>query len=566
MHFADPNEILAKYTIKETKASRRINPDNVQQFSNKVTYDNGITVYTVDDTEEGQAAVRSIIDTHWGADANPWCLAARDYDDELRPAWDYWHDTYNTVDKRIAFKNGKLLAFCASDDGSNTWWDREDNAHDGIPYTVKKNGSTIEYIYNETTAQSIKISESSPDGTLRTWFDNGFLKSETLPDGTNREWYSNRQLSREILPDNTEHEWYENGNKQSEKSPDGKEYSWYENGQQESEKLPDGTEHLWWSNGQLQYEILPDRSEHSWFENGQIAKEFLPDSTYRTWYQNGYQKYEKLPNGTVREWYGSGKIKSESLQDGTKREWFDNDSKNPKSETLPNGTIHRWYENGNLQYEYLRNGTEHTWYESGKIKSESLPDRWRNFTTREWYENGKLKYEQIPHKPEHYWDENGNLTDEDGNLLPDEISNEEVYNQTMNNRQEAVDYFKNYKAQHPDGFITPDALQRFDQLVTHSTGNIIWNNRFDLRYAGSSEGSAAFGFGAYFEQNPAVAQSYRRFGLPEGSEGIIHIFTNDGQEFTGMLRIILSCSQLSMTCIRPLSIIQTLIGIILRLP
>ena len=104
---------------------------------------------------------------------------------------------------------------------------------------------------------------------------------------------------------------------------------------------------------------------------------------------------------------------------------------------------------------------------------------------------------------------------------------------TPDSDKEAIDYFNNYKDEHPDSFITPDALERFDQLVTHATGNIIWNNRFDLRYAGSSEGGAAFGFGAYFEQNPAVAQSYRRYGLPKGSEGIIHILTSDGQEFIG---------------------------------
>ena len=121
MRVSDPNEILAKYTIKETKASRRIDPDTVHEFTNKVTYDNGITVYTVKDTRNGQQAVRSIIDTHWGEDANPWCLAARRDDDEhdLEQAWDYWCN-YNRIEKRIAFKNGKLLAFCASDNDEIT--------------------------------------------------------------------------------------------------------------------------------------------------------------------------------------------------------------------------------------------------------------------------------------------------------------------------------------------------------------------------------------------------------------------------------------------------------------
>ena len=77
MKFKDPNEILAKYTIRETRAEKRINPDTVSAFSNKKDYGNGITVYDVENSKRGLYAVRSIIDTHWGEKANPWCLARR---------------------------------------------------------------------------------------------------------------------------------------------------------------------------------------------------------------------------------------------------------------------------------------------------------------------------------------------------------------------------------------------------------------------------------------------------------------------------------------------------------
>ena len=79
--------------------------------------------------------------------------------------------------------------------------------------------------------------------------------------------------------------------------------------------------------------------------------------------------------------------------------------------------------------------------------------------------------------------------------------------------EEAIEYFERYRAEHPDGFINPEAIERFDQLVTHATGNIILGNKFDLRYVGSSEGGDMFGYGAYFEQSPEVAKSYRRYGL-----------------------------------------------------
>ncbi len=96
---------------------------------------------------------------------------------------------------------------------------------------------------------------------------------------------------------------------------------------------------------------------------------------------------------------------------------------------------------------------------------------------------------------------------------------------------DAIDYFNKYKTEHPDGFINSDAIEQYDQLVTHATGNIIWNNRFDLAYKGSSEGTDNFGHGAYFEQNPNVAETYRKFGLKNGGFGDIHISTSNGDIF-----------------------------------
>ena len=97
---------------------------------------------------------------------------------------------------------------------------------------------------------------------------------------------------------------------------------------------------------------------------------------------------------------------------------------------------------------------------------------------------------------------------------------------TEDSDQDAIDYFNKYKEEHPDGFIAPEAIEKFNQWVTHATGNIILGNRFDLRYVGSSEGSSAFGYGAYFEQARAVAETYRRFGL---SADATSFYMNDGR-------------------------------------
>ena len=96
---------------------------------------------------------------------------------------------------------------------------------------------------------------------------------------------------------------------------------------------------------------------------------------------------------------------------------------------------------------------------------------------------------------------------------------------------DAIEYFNRYKAEHPDGFISTDFIEHYEQLKGHATGNIIFNNHFDLQYKGSSEGGAAYGHGAYFFEAPEVGEHYRRYGLKNGGFGNIHISTNDGQSF-----------------------------------
>ena len=55
-----------------------LGPDKVKTFTNKTEYGNGVVVYDVEDSKQGQEDVRKVIDTHFGKKANPWCLCARD--------------------------------------------------------------------------------------------------------------------------------------------------------------------------------------------------------------------------------------------------------------------------------------------------------------------------------------------------------------------------------------------------------------------------------------------------------------------------------------------------------
>ena len=73
--YANPDELINKFT-EEIKASK-VNPDNMPALSNKQEFGDSVTVYDVEDSRKGQRAVRSIVDSNWGENANPWCLIAR---------------------------------------------------------------------------------------------------------------------------------------------------------------------------------------------------------------------------------------------------------------------------------------------------------------------------------------------------------------------------------------------------------------------------------------------------------------------------------------------------------
>ena len=245
MSFGDPNEILAKYTIKESAAEKRVNPDTVLEFSDKKEYPDGITVYTVQNDKAGQAAVRKIIDTHWGKDANPWCLAARGKRGGMGDAWRMWQH-YDAIPKRIAFRNGKLLAFCASDKKGTQWWDREDESFSVIPYISKRSDGVIIYGYHEDLGYSSKVKEKLKDGTLRKWYPSGQMEEEFSLGGTYTTWYENGRKRYEALPDKTVREWYKDGQIKYESLPDGTAHKWAYDGLILSERLSDGT-HIEWT-------------------------------------------------------------------------------------------------------------------------------------------------------------------------------------------------------------------------------------------------------------------------------------------------------------------------------
>lgn len=134
-----------------------INPDTVPELTNKREFDYGVTVYDVQDDRAGQRAMRRIINTHFGEDANPWCLLQGDGRGNLTEgAWHYWNH-YNAIPKRVAFRDGKLVCFIANEVNALACWNRKDEDCDGVqvgmvpapanPYGVK----TVEGVLDPDT-------------------------------------------------------------------------------------------------------------------------------------------------------------------------------------------------------------------------------------------------------------------------------------------------------------------------------------------------------------------------------------------------------------------------------
>ena len=222
--------------------------------------------------------MRKIINTHWGEDANPWCLLQGDGNGNLRSdAWKYWSH-YDGVEKRVAFKDGKLLAFCANEDNNDWWWDRQDEPHEGIPFESK--------MPNDELGRTASY-EMSSDGTL----DNPTnIHRGNKHNGVYEEWYNNGQLKvRQNYKEGKENGLYQ---------------SWYSNGQSSMRctykdgKL-EGDYKRWWNNGELGSRIE--------YENNKV------NGVYEEWYGKdrpmSHRTYvNDKQEGVFEFWHQNGKI------------------------------------------------------------------------------------------------------------------------------------------------------------------------------------------------------------------------------------------------------------------
>jgi hypothetical protein len=213
--YNNPNEIIEAYAGKVKK--KPLDPNKVKEFSEGVTTNekHGITEHVVEDTKEGQQAVRDIIDSHWGKKSNPWCVTqtsdsdigyaeintledAKSFAKEKRSegatvtikklkepgregyyyqvnyenktkgklteeSWEQWVN-YGDKPKSIVFQNGKLLALKAN----NLYWDRMDNDTKFVVVNIKEGRTTTKVELRKKPRAVEKVTVSQDGNTTTT--------------------------------------------------------------------------------------------------------------------------------------------------------------------------------------------------------------------------------------------------------------------------------------------------------------------------------------------------------------------------------------------------------------
>ncbi len=376
MGYDSPMELINVNADIEIK-QERINPDDVATLSNKVEYGYGITVYDVEESDKSRKNMREIINTHFGKNSSPWCLLQSDGNGNLTEESEHYWNEYDGIDKRVAFKDGKLLAFCANDSDDVVWWDRNDRATNGIPVTMKMANDEL-----DRTA-TYELDEVNREFGPPTDIHKGNKKN-----GLYEQWYDDRQISvRTTYKDGKKNGLYE---------------EWYENGQisiratYKDGKL-DGLCEIWYKNGQLANKRTHKDGElnglyEEWCENGQISvretyKDGKKNGLFEKWHENGQiyvqktYKDNKL-DGLLEEWYENGQIHVQETYKDDKRD----------------GLFKKWHENGQIHVQKTYkdgklDGLCEIWYKNGQISvRETYKDDKRDGLCEMWYENGQLHF------------------------------------------------------------------------------------------------------------------------------------------------------------------------------
>ena len=174
MQFKSPMEIINKYYV-DVEYGKGVDPDKLKGFSGKREIgegENQVTIYDVDEGIAGQSAVIAVVYNAFGwsnsakNSKQPWCLAGFTRTGKITDsAKNFWEKTYNSVGKKIAFMDGKPIAFMAhsnSYDG-DLWWDLNDSPSNNLPLPngdyLSEDGEIEDKIGEDTDFDNIETDE-----------------------------------------------------------------------------------------------------------------------------------------------------------------------------------------------------------------------------------------------------------------------------------------------------------------------------------------------------------------------------------------------------------------------
>ena len=356
--FGSPDELLAEADRRNPKKQKLayIDPDTVPELTNKRDLGHGVVVYDVEDSPRGQAAMRRIMNSHLGRNADgeywsPWCLLTPTVSGGVSESAVHYWGVYAATGRNAAFLDGKLIAFQSSDTDEIQWWDMEDRSHgENIPIPKTKVSALSQGWPKDTPPDAMVEVEGEmlPDGT----FDSRVAFEATRGDrenGVYERWeLANGRAYIKLR------ETYRNGNLH------GKSFSFYQNGKPSSM--------VEYKNGKI------DGLRELYYQDGKIHR--------RATYSNG--RY----SSDVIDYYQDGSISSIT----------------PIKDGVGNGVFKSFYPDGSLQERVevkngRANGLKETWWENGNLKTrETINERGKRTGERlTFHKNGQLE-EQTAYK------------------------------------------------------------------------------------------------------------------------------------------------------------------------
>ena len=117
----DPNALIQTY-VGDSKA-KRTDPDKVKTFSNKTEWSDGVVVYDIEDSKQGQEDVRKVADTHFGPKFQSWCLIHRSKE-EVIPDTEIFDTREEAESMKMVFEETgryetvKVISYYATIDGA----------------------------------------------------------------------------------------------------------------------------------------------------------------------------------------------------------------------------------------------------------------------------------------------------------------------------------------------------------------------------------------------------------------------------------------------------------------